>query len=287
MRVEPQISSANPVQINLGGGALATAIDVQSVQTTIGVSDGETAIIGGLIRKSDAKQENKIPVLGDLPYVGSLFRYRTQELSRRELVFIVTPHIVRNQSDMAKLVRAETQKLSLGYQDIVKLQGSAAEPLGGFGNMMATPYYCPPGTAGSPNVVLDGSYAGPYAPPAAAPNPLPGGVPLAMPPRAYPTDPQPLPPGATLTPTAPRYVTPQGVPLTPVANARPLTALGSNGFPLLKKTGEPTIFNAPGTTPPPPSSPANPVQPVGSTEPAPDTAPNTAKEGKPWTVFPR
>ena len=294
MRVEPQISSANPTQINLGGGALATAIDVQTVQTTVGVSDGETAILGGLIRKSDNKQENKIPVLGDLPYVGSLFRYRTQEVTRRELIFIVTPHIIRNQGDMARLVRAETQKLSLGYQDIVKLQGSAAEPLGGFGNMMSSPYYCPPATpiGGAQNPALDGSYAGPAVVgpyPLAAPGQGGGqpGVPLVMP-RAYPTDPSPLPPGATLTlpPVGgPRYVTPQGVPLVPVPGAVPVSGLGNNGFPLVKKTGEPTVFNAPGTTPPPPGSTANPVQPVGSAEPAP--APNTAKEGKPWNVFPR
>ena len=285
MRVEPQISSANPVQINLGGGALATAIDVQTIQTTVGVSDGETAVIGGLIRKADNKQENKIPVLGDLPYVGSLFRYRTQDVSRRELVFIVTPTIIRNQADMARVVRAETQKLSLGYQDIVKLQGSAAEPQGGFGTMMSSPYYCPPGTptAGVQNSALDGSYAGTtvVGPVVPVPQPVPGGVPLTMPPRAYPTDPQPIPPGATLIPNGPRYVTPQGVPLVPVPNAAPLSGLGTNGFPLVKKTGEPTIFNAPGTTPPAPNS--NPVQPAGATEPTPDAA----KEGKPWTVFPR
>ena len=176
--------------------------------------------------------------------------------------------------------------------------------------MMSSPYYCPPAgaTMGAAGPTLDGGgYVGPVnpqgvpanqaMPPAAMPTPAtPGTVPLTVPPGFPPMTPGTLPPAAPGTPPGamlapvqqpggPRYVTPQGVPLMPVPNQAPLTGLGNNGFPLVKKNGEPTIFNAPGTTPPQASQAVNPVQPAGSAEPA--SNPDTAKEGKPWTVLPK
>ena len=57
---------------------------------------GETVAIGGMIQKRDQKGENKVPWLGDLPYIGAAFRYRTQVKSKTELLIIMTPHIVRS-----------------------------------------------------------------------------------------------------------------------------------------------------------------------------------------------
>jgi len=61
----------------------------QVIDTTVIARDGETVAIGGLITRSDLKSENKIPLVGDLPLVGSLFRYRTQIKSKRELLVIL------------------------------------------------------------------------------------------------------------------------------------------------------------------------------------------------------
>ncbi len=70
MRVTPSVSSPVPTQINLGNGILATAFNVQQVDTTVQAQDGETVCIGGLITKNEQKTENKIPVVGDLPFLG-------------------------------------------------------------------------------------------------------------------------------------------------------------------------------------------------------------------------
>ncbi len=64
--------------VSLGNGLFATAFDQQAVTTTVSVMDGETIVLGGLISKTNQRQENKVPWLGDLPYIGTAFRYRTQ-----------------------------------------------------------------------------------------------------------------------------------------------------------------------------------------------------------------
>ena len=64
---------------------LAPAFNVQTVQTTVLASDGETIVLGGLISKSDSRQENGIPYAKDIPYLGALFRYRTHSIQRREV----------------------------------------------------------------------------------------------------------------------------------------------------------------------------------------------------------
>ena len=76
MRVEPQVSSVSPTPVSLGNGINAPAFNVQTVQTTVLASDGETIVLGGLISKQDQRNENGIPFFKDIPYVGALFRYR-------------------------------------------------------------------------------------------------------------------------------------------------------------------------------------------------------------------
>ena len=99
MRVEPSIVAPQDTLVALGNGQFATAFSQQAVQTTVSVMDGETVVLGGLITKTDNRQENKVPWLGDLPYFGALFRYRTQTQEQRELIVILTPAVIRNCAD--------------------------------------------------------------------------------------------------------------------------------------------------------------------------------------------
>ena len=133
MRVEPQIITPTPTPISLGGGLQAFAFNTQTVQTTVQAADGETIILGGLIRKSDSKTENKVPWLGDLPWVGAAFRYRTQQQERRELLVIVTPHIVKNEADMQKLLADEARRMSYSSNDVACIHGHGLNLLTGKG----------------------------------------------------------------------------------------------------------------------------------------------------------
>ena len=63
----------------------------QNLQTTRTVRSGETMVIGGLVTKTDSYTLSKIPILGDLPILGSFFRSRAKDNNDQELLIFVTP----------------------------------------------------------------------------------------------------------------------------------------------------------------------------------------------------
>jgi MSHA type pilus biogenesis protein MshL len=80
-----------------GGGTAATApdLDAKQASTIVRVHDGNTVVIGGLIQTQEARNDTKIPVLGDIPLLGKLFTGTFRFKQKKELVIFVTPHIVR------------------------------------------------------------------------------------------------------------------------------------------------------------------------------------------------
>lgn len=71
-------------------------IQTRDTTTTVGLHDGETIVIGGLIEDLDSRSVQKIPFLGDIPLLGrALFTYQNVQHTRNELIVTVTPHIVR------------------------------------------------------------------------------------------------------------------------------------------------------------------------------------------------
>ncbi|MBN1128446.1 MAG: hypothetical protein JXA71_05635, partial [Chitinispirillaceae bacterium] len=71
-------------------------VSTRSVNTTIQLNDGETIVIGGLIRAEDNKQAEKVPILGSIPFLGHLFRSQGSQKSTSELVIYLTPHILKS-----------------------------------------------------------------------------------------------------------------------------------------------------------------------------------------------
>src|SRR5262249_40342873 len=141
IRGVPEVSSLAPTRSRLGNGQTATQFNVQHFETTVSARDGETVAIGGMIQKRDEKHENKYPWLGDLPYVGSLFRYRTQNKSKTELLVILTPHVVRCPRDAERMLAEESRRIDWVVGDVMKLQGTS-----GMAPILAPP---PPPSAGT------------------------------------------------------------------------------------------------------------------------------------------
>ena len=81
-------SGENQIQISL------PTIDLRELSTTVKVRDGQLIIIGGLIKKDENLQKNKVPLLGDITYLGELFTRRDKEESKTELVVILQPQLV-------------------------------------------------------------------------------------------------------------------------------------------------------------------------------------------------
>jgi len=70
-------------------------VDKREADTTLLIKHGQTVVLGGLRKKEATKQINKIPVLGDLPLIGILFRFEGEETVVSELIVFITPYIVR------------------------------------------------------------------------------------------------------------------------------------------------------------------------------------------------
>ena len=72
------------------------SFDLKSIR----VKDGETLVIGGMIMETDAKNVDKIPFLGDLPIIGSLFRSTSSSRSKSEMIVMITPKIIYDDEDL-------------------------------------------------------------------------------------------------------------------------------------------------------------------------------------------
>jgi general secretion pathway protein D len=177
MRVVPEVSSVGAT-VALSSTQNATAINQQHVETTVLAADGETVAIGGMIQKRDDKTENKIPWVGDLPYIGALFRYRVQSKTKTELLVILTPHIVRSLEERNRILAEESKRMDWVVGDVVKLHGTSG---------MAPIFPPPPGVG--PGAPLPGGLASPnLCPGISDPSSLFGPLPMAPPPsEALPT----------------------------------------------------------------------------------------------------
>jgi type IV pilus assembly protein PilQ len=86
--------------------------------TNIMVKDGQTIVIGGLFRDTVSIVRNQVPVLGDIPIVGLLFRGKADQIKREEVVVLLTPHIVEEPSETDGIARAEDiRRKRYGAQD--------------------------------------------------------------------------------------------------------------------------------------------------------------------------
>ncbi|MGM0451389.1 MAG: type IV pilus secretin PilQ, partial [Pseudomonadota bacterium] len=104
LNVTPQITPDDNIimdlEVNQDSRGQVTAgipsIDTNSVQTQVLVGDGETVVLGGIFQSEVATNVLKTPFLGDLPYLGSLFRQTEKIDERSELLIFVTPQIMES-----------------------------------------------------------------------------------------------------------------------------------------------------------------------------------------------
>ena len=121
MILEPQITSidsSTPGQVIEGGSIVSSAvyapnINKRSANTVVVTPDGQPVVIGGLIGSDKASNDSKIPLLGDIPLLGQLFKFSAKSSTKSELLIFLTPHIVRAPNDLVALAGHETQQSQL------------------------------------------------------------------------------------------------------------------------------------------------------------------------------
>lgn len=82
----------------------------RTAQTQLVVKDQQTVVIGGLVRNRVAKTQTKIPLLGDIPVLGVLFRSSSSAMQKSNLILVLTPYIIREQSDLRTVFERKMQE---------------------------------------------------------------------------------------------------------------------------------------------------------------------------------
>ncbi|MEH6874462.1 MAG: type IV pilus secretin PilQ, partial [Candidatus Competibacter sp.] len=107
LEVTPQITPDDRVRMDLKvskdeqGALVSTAtgpqptIDKREVETQVLVNNGETVVLGGVFEQNRTTNNNKVPLLGDIPLLGYLFQENSKSTTKRELLIFVTPQILK------------------------------------------------------------------------------------------------------------------------------------------------------------------------------------------------
>lgn len=104
LEVTPQITPEGNIILNVDvnkdsvGRATANgfAIDTKHIQTQVLVENGGTVVIGGIFEQTDREDETKVPLLGDIPVLGNLFKTKTRTANKSELLVFITPRMLTN-----------------------------------------------------------------------------------------------------------------------------------------------------------------------------------------------
>ncbi|MDX1554424.1 MAG: type IV pilus secretin PilQ, partial [Xanthomonadales bacterium] len=113
LKATPLITPDNRIQLDLAvkqdtvgeifqtsRGGSVPSIDTRELNTTVLVENGDTIVLGGIFQDATTSNEEKVPWLGDIPYLGALFRRRANEIGKRELLIFVTPTIVEERPQL-------------------------------------------------------------------------------------------------------------------------------------------------------------------------------------------
>ncbi len=107
MEVTPTISGNGRIQLKIhisqnmpgrsirAGDSDILSIDKQEIETQVTVSDGQTLALGGIFQQQRTRGQNQVPLLGNVPLIGGLFRQQSEQRKKRELVIFITPRLVR------------------------------------------------------------------------------------------------------------------------------------------------------------------------------------------------
>jgi hypothetical protein len=148
LRLKPQINEGDFVKLNIfqevtsviesPPGVDAATVGVttskRSAKTVVVVKDRQTVVIGGLITDNLRNAESKIPILGDIPILGWLFRSRSHRIEKTNLLIFLTPYVVKGPEDMddIKRVKESERELFMDHVGAKKPNRSYIEQRPGF-----------------------------------------------------------------------------------------------------------------------------------------------------------
>jgi general secretion pathway protein D len=121
LSITPQINQADTLRLeistevskvrSLGEGGVRPTTFKRTANTTVLVQDGDTIVIGGIIGHDASDGGTKIPLLGDIPFIGWLFKTHSTSHQKTNMFIFVTPHIVKNPADIARITLTKEEQI--------------------------------------------------------------------------------------------------------------------------------------------------------------------------------
>jgi general secretion pathway protein D len=137
LNVTPHISSNDAVRLeveqntkDLGGKdpQLGPTWTERKLKTQVVVHDQESVVIGGLIQERDVYTVSKVPLLGDIPILGYLFKYTTKEKKKTNLLILLTPYIIKDRLDLAQIRERKVREYQEFTASFANLDAMKYEP---------------------------------------------------------------------------------------------------------------------------------------------------------------
>ena len=137
LRVRPMVSEGGTVRLQIFqevssvvNQRLAEGIvtNKRSIESTVLVEDGEFVVLGGLISDEEGTGESQVPLLGDVPLFGSLFRYETRERKKTNLFVFLRPVVLRSGSDSSVITMGKYEALRAGQRSQPSSSGNLILP---------------------------------------------------------------------------------------------------------------------------------------------------------------
>lgn len=111
--VEPEISSITGDSVPISENASAPVFAKRSAKTRVAIKDGKTIVIGGMMQDQKTKTVRKVPLLGDIPLLGALFRREQTTVSKTELLIFLTPHIATDPNVLDELSKEDVGRATI------------------------------------------------------------------------------------------------------------------------------------------------------------------------------
>ena len=108
--IEQEVSN---VAKTTSSGINSPTIQQRRVRTTLTVSDGEAVALGGLIQERDTVAKTQVPILGDIPLLGTAFRTNSDGINRTELLIIIRPRVIRDSEEASRATEEYRSRIKL------------------------------------------------------------------------------------------------------------------------------------------------------------------------------
>jgi type II secretory pathway component GspD/PulD (secretin) len=140
LEITPQITSDDSVRLEikqeisditttpgLNPNIVGPSTSKRSADTTVVVKDRQTMVIGGLIRDNLVTTTSKVPLLGDIPILGWLFKYKTTQVAKTNLMIFITPYIIKNEVEAIDLTKRKNESQD-NFRKEYRIQKKGALP---------------------------------------------------------------------------------------------------------------------------------------------------------------